>query len=196
MNGSTMHHHYHILYDLRTILGNEKKIYTEIGTYCGGSASLILQHDFQTEINCIDPLHVLPEQEETLYKNMEKFNKNKNKYNIHKKFSTDHTFLKYLHNTNFTTDILFIDGDHTKKGATFDFENYKDFVNPGGFIVFDDYEDYEFSPEVRVAVDEIVSRIDTNKFNIIGTFKKIKNVYDGCSSRKLEYYNEYIIQKV
>ena len=30
MYGSTMHHHYHILYDIRTLLGPEKKIYTEI----------------------------------------------------------------------------------------------------------------------------------------------------------------------
>ena len=32
MEGKTFHHHYHILYDIRTLLGKEKKIYTEIGT--------------------------------------------------------------------------------------------------------------------------------------------------------------------
>ena len=35
-------------------------------------------------------------------------------------------------------DLLFIDGDHTYKGVSQDFFNYKDFVRDGGFIVFHD----------------------------------------------------------
>jgi hypothetical protein len=52
-----------------------KKIYTEIESYCGGSACLMLQHDYETELNLIDPLHVLPNQSEILTKNILKFNK-------------------------------------------------------------------------------------------------------------------------
>jgi hypothetical protein len=104
-------------------------------------------------------------------------------------------FLKNLKNIGFRTDILFIDGDHYKRGVIFDFENYKEFVNPGGFIVFDDYEDFEYSPEVRVAVDEIVKNIDNTKFNIIGTFKKTKQINDNTSHFKV-FYNEYILQKL
>jgi len=195
MYGKTFHHHYHILYDLRTLLGNTKKIYTEIGTYCGASACLLLQHDFPTEINCIDPLHVLHNQEQILNQNILKFNKHKYDTHIHKKFSTDNTLLNYLNSINFKTDILFIDGDHSKAGVIFDFENYKNFVNPGGYIIFDDYEDFQYSPEVRIAVDEIVLNNDNTTFKIIGTFKKIKNVSDNGDT-PIIFYNEYILQRL
>jgi hypothetical protein len=121
MFGKTFHHHYHILYDIRTLLGKEKKVYTEIGTFCGGSTSLMLHHDYETEINCIDPLHVLTNQLDILKKNIEKYNKNNYKVNIHQKYSNDINFLNKLSTDNFRTDILFIDGDHTYNGVLNDF---------------------------------------------------------------------------
>jgi len=194
MQGKTFHHHYHLLYDIRSILGTEKKIYTEIGTYCGGSTSLMLQHNYETEINCIDPFNVLPNQKAIVSNNIKKFNKHNYKCNVYPVYSTNYAFFNYLKSIQFKTDILFIDGDHSKKGVIFDFENYKDFVNPGGFIVFDDYEDYMYSPEVKIAVNTIVSNIDRTKYNIIGNFKKIKNVND--NGIPMNFYNEYIIQKI
>jgi len=35
-------------------------------------------------------------------------------------------------------DFLFIDGDHTESGVTADYNDYKDFVAPGGIIAFHD----------------------------------------------------------
>ncbi len=35
-------------------------------------------------------------------------------------------------------DFLFIDGDHTKEGVTADYEDYREFVRPGGMIAFHD----------------------------------------------------------
>ncbi|HUL01246.1 MAG TPA: class I SAM-dependent methyltransferase [Nitrospirota bacterium] len=35
-------------------------------------------------------------------------------------------------------DFLFIDGDHTEAGVTADYNDYKDFVGPGGIIAFHD----------------------------------------------------------
>jgi len=35
-------------------------------------------------------------------------------------------------------DFLFIDGDHTQTGVTADYENYREFVRPGGIIAFHD----------------------------------------------------------
>ena len=54
MENMTFHHHYHILYDLRTLMGPHKKVYVEIGAYAGGSASLIASHPYQTECYSID----------------------------------------------------------------------------------------------------------------------------------------------
>lgn len=35
-------------------------------------------------------------------------------------------------------DFLFIDGDHTVEGVTADYEDYREFVRPGGLIAFHD----------------------------------------------------------
>ena len=192
MNGNTFHHHYHILYDIRTLLGNEKKIYTEIGTYCGGSLSLMLQHDYETEIHCIDPLHVIKNQKEIVNSNIEQFNIHNYKVNIHTKFSTDFQFISYLKSINFKTDILFIDGDHKFDVVISDFNLFKEFVNPGGYIVFDDYFDYLYSPEVKGAVDSIVQNIDKLEYTNIGTIPNIHKAYDIIG---LTMLNEYILQK-
>jgi hypothetical protein len=192
MHGSTMHHHYHILYDIRTLLGPSKKIYTEIGSYNGGSLSLMLSHNYETEMNCIDPLHLERTNRSIIEKNIEKFNKNNYQINIFQNFSTDKTLLKKLNETNFKTDILFIDGDHSYDGVIKDYYNFEKFVNPGGYIVFDDYEDYEHSPDVKIAVNDIIKTIDPNKIKVIGNLDNIKNVKDLYS---LEKSNEFILVK-
>jgi len=193
MTGTTFHHHYHILYDIRTLLGETNKIYTEIGTYCGGSTSLLLHHNYNTEINCIDPLHVLPEQKNILNENIKKYNINNYKVNIYEKFSTDINFLNSLTLQNFKTDILFIDGDHSYNGVISDFNNFEQFVNPKGYIIFDDYLDYKWSPDVKKAVDYIVSNLDENKFEIIGSLENIHNSFD--NNLNLKNLNEFIIKK-
>jgi len=58
-------------------------------------------------------------------------------------------------------DILFIDGDHSFDGVRNDFNNYKNLVRSGGYIIFDDYG---FLPDVRNAVNSI----DKKEFDIIG----------------------------
>ena len=192
MYGKTFHHHYHILYDIRTLLGSNKKIYTEIGTFCGGSCSLMLQHKYETEIHCIDPLHIIQNQEQILKQNIQKFNVHNYKFNIHKHLSTDKILIDYLKSINFRTDILFIDGDHMFQSVVSDFYCFKDFVNPGGFIIFDDYFDYKYSPEVRGAVDSIVKNINPSEYTIVGTLPNIKNAYDELNMSML---NEYILMK-
>ena len=44
-------------------------------------------------------------------------------------------------------------------------------VKNGGYIVIDDYNDYEFSPEVRPMVDHIISTLDG--YEIIGTLPNL-----------------------
>lgn len=52
-------------------------------------------------------------------------------------------------------DLLVIDGDHSYAGVKRDFENYRDFVRVGGFILFDDYDTGDW-PEIREYVDKEV----------------------------------------
>src|SRR5579863_4591001 len=115
MVGNTFHHHFHILYDIRTILGSDKKIYTEIGTYHGGSICTILQHPFETECHCIDPMVVGSNQLDLFDANLTKFNKYSRRVTLHRNYSTDPILLDCL--KEFKTDILFIDGDHTFQGV-------------------------------------------------------------------------------
>jgi len=186
------HDHIYILYDLRTLLGNEKKIYTEIGSYVGHSSKLMLSHPNETEIICIDPLILNKShyngtmtQYDTLRKNIGEKN-----ITIYKKYSQDAKLLQKLKNDNFRTDILFIDGSHSYYDVINDFNNYCEFVNKDGYIIFDDYLDKIYSPEVKKAVDDLVINLDTNKYEIIGNLVNVKN-----TNTKIDgLLNEYIIR--
>jgi hypothetical protein len=63
-------------------------------------------------------------------------------------------------------------------------------VKNGGYIIFDDYNDYEFSPEVKVAVDEILTKIDG--YEIIGTLDNEFN----ARPENLKNGNCFIIRKI
>lgn len=194
----------HILYGIRTMLGDETKTYMEIGSYIGSSASLIARNPYPTNIICIDPCN-LPtshyggtiNQGETLLNNIK--NNNIHNYNIKlcKNYSNDPILLKHFKDTNTKVDILFIDGAHDYKGVISDWKNYNGFVNSGGYIVFDDYNDYKYSPEVKPAVDEIMKHIDLTAYEIIGS---PKNTLDDTSvgynnTYGLKYSNEFIVYK-
>lgn len=197
MNGSTFHHNYHILYDIRTLLGSEKKTYTEIGTYCGGSCSLMLQHNFDTDIYCIDSFVALKNQYDILESNINRYNKYNRNVTIYKNYSTDIELLNKLKSTNFKTDILFIDGGHHYNTVIADFNNYCKFVNIGGYIIFDDYMDYIYSPDVKKAVDNIVLNIKSEmpeQYEIIGCLPNIQNSYVKYDIGNM--LNEFVIKKI
>ena len=194
----------HILYGIRTMLGAEIKTYMEIGSYIGSSASLIAINPYPTNIICIDPCNLPPShyggtisQGETLFNNIK--NNNIHNYNIKlcKNYSNDPILLKHFKDTNTKVDILFIDGAHDYNGVINDWKNYNGFVNSGGYIVFDDYNDHKYSPEVKPAVDEIMKHIDPNAYEIIGS---PKNTLDDTSigynnTYGLKYSNEFIVYK-
>ena len=192
MQGILFHHHVHILYDLRTFLGKDKKTYMEIGTFHGGVISLILQHPYRTEIHAVDPLNLIEKQQQNVEMNIKKYNKYDYNVTLYKKYSTDQTLLNNFKKSSFNTDILFIDGGHSFSDVINDFYNYEKFVNSNGFICFDDYNDYQYSAEVKHAVDFIVSQLDTRKYEIWGCLENTKKAYD-CLS--LDMNNIFIIYK-
>jgi hypothetical protein len=57
----------------------------------------------------------------------------------------------------------------------YDFENFVDFVNPNGYIVFDDYEDIWSSTGVCYAVDYLVANKMKDGFEIVGSLPNIQN---------------------
>jgi len=188
----TFHHHYHILYDIANQYYGDKNItYVEIGAYAGGSASLMM-HRNNTKIISIDIGDPIDPQ--ITIDNVKSNNKYENFYRyIHgnsQKDSTINHLIELLDGDKI--DILFIDGDHSYDGVVEDFNNYVGFVNDGGFIVFDDYNDHWFSPEVKIAVNDILTKLDLSKYVVIGS---VENKY---SARPIELSenNCFVLRKI
>jgi predicted O-methyltransferase YrrM len=189
INNETFHHHYHILYDIANSYPNDYKLnYVEIGCYAGGSACLMLQRE-NTNVFSIDLGY--PIDPDVVMQNVNKLNKHNNNYNYIKGSSHDlETFNKLIEYTD-EIDILFIDGDHTYKGVKNDFELYSKLVKNGGYIIFDDYNDHKFSPDVKKYVNNLIKNI-SDAYEIIGT---VKNTL-GAKPSELIDGNCFIVKKL
>jgi predicted O-methyltransferase YrrM len=51
---------------------------------------------------------------------------------------------------------MFIDGDHTYEGVKKDWQTYRTLLDPGGYVIFDNYRDASW-PEVTQFVDELIA---------------------------------------
>ena len=166
-----------ILYDIRTMLGEDEKTYLEIGTMSGASAGLVLQNKYKTNVFCVDPcIGRIQDKYNKIINNLKHVNVYDNSIHVFKNYSQDNDLLDKLKHENFKTDMLFIDGDHSYDAVVRDFHNYKNFVNSQGYIIFDDYYDAKYSPDVRKAVDFLVKNIDPDEFEIIGTLENSHNI--------------------
>lgn len=188
------HLHTYILHNLRTFLNKEHAVYVEIGSYVGSSARLMLSHPLSTKVYCIDPCHLdaghfggTKSQYDTLYDNCKQVG---DTFHIIAKKSTDPSVYDDIKDT--PIDILFIDGDHSFDGVVSDWNTFSPLVADGGYIVFDDYCDAQFSPEVRPAVDHIVKGLDTKAFEVIGSLPNIQNIEPPAN---FSHLNEFIIRK-
>jgi cephalosporin hydroxylase len=189
INNQTFHHHYHILYDIAELYPKHYNlIYVEIGCYAGGSACLMLQRP-NTRVISIDL--GTPIDESIVHTNINKLNKFNNSYNYLKGNSQTYEMVNKLKKLINEIDILFIDGDHSYQGVINDFLLYEKLIKKGGYIVFDDYNDSQYSPEVKIAVNDIIPII-IEKYNIIGT---LPNIFKARPNIMVEG-NNFIIQKI
>jgi SAM-dependent methyltransferase len=67
-----------------------------------------------------------------------------------------------------TLKLVHIDGGHERHHVWTDFLLYERFVVPGGYIVFDDYVDPEWSPDVKPAVDALHAGGFFDGYDVIG----------------------------
>jgi hypothetical protein len=167
----TFHHHYHVLYDIACMYtGNVNSL--EIGTFQGASAALMLQRP-QTTVITIDSGQYVPNvPREEVLKNLNAFNIHRNIFWYIEGDSHQLPIKRQVMSIDLITpgiDILFIDGDHSEEGLIKDFLLYQDLVNRSGYIVFDDYNDYEFNPHVKVVIDRFVQNLQG--FEVIGSIK-------------------------
>jgi predicted O-methyltransferase YrrM len=184
MEGNTFHHHSHLLYDLPM---RENGYYVEIGCFAGATACLML-HKEKINVISIDLGHPIPQS--MVQENIKRFNVHNNSFIYLEGNSQSQDMVNQLKKITQEIDILFIDGDHTKEGVMNDFLLYHKMVVPGGYVVFDDYNDHEYSPEVKPTVNAIVK--NTNEYEIIGT---IENIH-GARPRTLLEGNCFVMRKL
>jgi UDP-sugar transporter A1/2/3 len=185
----------HILYDLRSHLGNRPAKYLEIGSYTGISSAFMLSHPFPTYATLVDPCVLSTEhfggsldQESTIRKNLASIVPN-SLCNLTRPWDLHVGFSPVALPVGETFDIIFIDGDHSAKGVWADYDNTVDLLRPGGFMVFDDYLDWQYSGAVRGAVDNIAKSTDLIP---IGSPQNIHGIHPQVNA---SFINEFIFQK-
>lgn len=191
MEGRTFHHHFHILYDIVTAINKDNINFFEIGSFCGASSSLVLSHQKIINAFCLDTFSEASP--DLVARNLSKFKKSKDSnFTLIEGDSTDALIVSKARELVKNIDLLYIDGDHSFNGCLTDFLNYSDLVNPGGYIVFDDYNDVEYSPQVKHAVDFIVSDFILGQFEVIGCFKNLLNAHP----REMIYNNQFVLKRL
>jgi hypothetical protein len=188
IDNQTFHHHYHVLYDIANTYPTDHMVnYVEIGCYAGGSACLLLQRP-NTNVLSIDL--GFPIDPNVVVNNVKNLNVHNNRYTyVRGNSQLDETYNNVLNYVN-KIDILFIDGDHSEVGARKDFDMYSHLVKENGYVIFDDYNDKENSPGVKLAVDKLVKTIGDD-YEIIGT---LPNTF-GARPEDLTDGNCYILKK-
>ena len=194
-----------VLYIIKQLMGEDCKTVLEIGTLWGGALMTIMQSKYESNFASIDTFNgFYPEllgegnaDHEDGFNTIDKVNKNVNNNNPHQHnfdliegSSHDEKVINYVKEHYSEVDLLFIDGDHTKKGVLQDWNDYSSLVTKGGIVVFDDYwvGEYEQAAwkkededgvkwmDVVGAVDEIMDSEDfSNNWKNVGLFgdKKI-----------------------
>lgn len=198
LTGTTFHLHYHILDDIINSI-DTKINYLEIGVFNGGSLLFVAQNMKVKNVVGIDPLN-LHNQKKLLQSNIDNLNVHGTNVAIIEDYSTSENAISQV--TQFCDkfglfDVLFIDGDHKYQSVISDFDMYHKFMKSGGFIIFDDYMDKTYSPEVKGAVDDIVDNIGKydKVFDIIGQVNNYtQEVIENSSLNNefiLQIYNKY-----
>jgi predicted O-methyltransferase YrrM/acetyltransferase-like isoleucine patch superfamily enzyme len=190
----TFHHHYHILYVLAKLLGENFKLYVELGTYYGASMITTASANPTAQFYGIDILQ-FPNQHNDIMSNITQYFENTDNFHIIGTHTSNKDTLLKIRNVVYASggiDLLFIDASHQYKDVVNDYLVYSELVREGGFIVFDDYLDKVYSPEVKIAVDFIVNQYDT-QYNVIGSIPNAAKAYsDGYP---LRFNNTFILQK-
>ena len=113
--------------------------------------------------------------------------------NYYKRFEDG--FAEYLMRPNGQIDnaLCSLSSSLNKKFTDFFYiVEYKDLVNDGGYIIFDDYNDFGWNPVVKHGVDMIVNEYLFDEYEVLGfVYNKLKAAPDN-----MIYNNEFVLRKI
>ena len=73
--------------------------------------------------------------------------------------------------------LVHIDGGHLQNNVIWDFMLYSPLIIQGGYLIFDDYSDQEFSPEVKFTVELLKENYLLDGFELIGVLPEFSNSF-------------------
>lgn len=157
----------HLCLDLQSVSGD----ILEIGVWKGKSLALMQRLSKNAKIIGIDPLEIDLQREELNFFRERIFDETEIIEN-YSEMAVDEV-LEITKNLK----LLHIDGGHTARNVVLDFLLYSPFIVPGGYLVFDDYADFEFCPEVGPTIDMLIEFGFTNQFKAIGQVTGFENSF-------------------
>jgi len=160
-------------------MGCDCKVYLETGSLFGGSLCLVMQDPTPCSFVGIDlfdgyygkgqdPKTKKHVDIKTARQNIDKLNIHQHKYSLIQGSSYDEKTVDKFRSLDLMIDILLIDGDHSYQGVSKDYHCYKNFINSGGFAIFDNYGEPNVWEDVKRAVDEI--DFESDGFQKIGQY--------------------------
>jgi predicted O-methyltransferase YrrM len=193
-NFKRIHHHYHhiVLYIKDYIMKERCKTYFETGTHFGHSLCNVLQSKYPSKFVSCDLFRKgaiardckIVDVEKLANENAKAFNVKNYECKIFKGNSvSSEMYSRVKEEFPNGIDLLFIDGDHSLRGVTKDFNTYFPLVNSGGYIVFDDYLPFVFRNKKRgcpIAVDRLVEKYK-DQLNVIGVIDDLV----GCNNERM-----------
>mgnify|MGYP002631881909 CR=1 FL=1 len=141
----------------------------EIGALYGISLAILYNHGVtryeKVDIICLDPFDGFYGSTDpilnsavndlTFLRNMQLGNVPREDFHLIKHYSTEPAALAAAQ--EYKINLLVIDGDHSYAGVKFDYENFLPLLEPGGYVIIDDYNAKEW-PDVQKFVDEEVMK--------------------------------------
>lgn len=162
---------------IRSIIKENDLSFLEIGTLYGVNIAcawdIASVHSRDISITAIDPLDgyyengtldsatSLPINDTIFWKNIDTVNCPHDKINLIKAKSDEKDTHSKISDSSF--NYFLIDGDHSYDGVKNDFENFSKLLEPGGFLLIDDYSTNDW-PDVTKYVDKIIRHDKTFQF--------------------------------
>jgi hypothetical protein len=143
----------------------------EIGVWKGKSLSLMSHFAKESKVIGIDPFEFANQFAEVKYFSQEMF-----KDAILIADYSEHAIKKVIEYSD-QFRLIHIDGGHEMRNVLLDFLIYSPFVVEGGYVVFDDYGDFEFSPKVKPSVDLLVENGLLSDFEVIGQISEFPSSF-------------------